>query len=259
MRHVAVRAVAEAVLALERLCKRFGGVIATDDLSLEVRPGEIHALIGPNGAGKTTVIGQICGEIRPDAGRVLFAGADITALSVAQRVRCGLSRTFQIVQLLEDESALENVAIAVQAAQGHSFRFWADARLDRRRIEAARASLLEVGLPQERWRVRASDLSHGERKQLELAIALARQPRLLLLDEPMAGLGAAESVRMTEVLRAFKGRIPMLLVEHDMDAVFSLADRVSVLVSGRCIASGLPEAIRTDPAVREAYLTEEET
>ncbi|WP_114377777.1 ABC transporter ATP-binding protein [Elioraea thermophila] len=249
---------AEPVLALQGLHKRFGGVVATDDLNLEVRPGEIHALIGPNGAGKTTVIGQICGEITPDSGRILFAGADITALSFAERVRRGLARTFQIVQLLDDDTTLENVALAVQAAQGHSFRFWTDARLDRRRTDRARALLGEVGLPQERWRVRASDLSHGERKQLELAIALARNPKLLLLDEPMAGLGAAESLRMTEVLRGLKGRIPMLLVEHDMDAVFALADRVSVLVSGRCIASGLPEAIRADPVVREAYLAEEE-
>jgi branched-chain amino acid transport system ATP-binding protein len=250
--------VVEPILRLEGLCKRFGGVIATDNLSLEVLPGEIHALIGPNGAGKTTVIGQICGEITPDSGRILFGGADITHLRFAQRVRRGLSRTFQIVQLLDDDTALENVALAVQAAEGHSFRFWRDARRDRRLTDRARALLAQVGLPEERGRVRVSDLSHGERKQLELAIALAPSPKLLLLDEPMAGLGAAESLRMTEVLRGLKGRIPMLLVEHDMDAVFALADRVSVLVYGRCLASGLPEEIRADPAVREAYLTEEE-
>ncbi|MCS6933381.1 MAG: ABC transporter ATP-binding protein [Acetobacteraceae bacterium] len=249
---------AEPVLAVRNLVKRFGGLVATDDLTLEVRPGELHALIGPNGAGKTTAIGQICGEIAPDSGSIRFDGADITGLSFAQRVRRGLSRTFQIVQLLDDDTALENVSLAVQAAEGHSFRFWRNARLDRRLTDRARALLAQVGLPEERARVRASDLSHGERKQLELAIALAPGPKLLLLDEPMAGLGAAESLRMTEVLRALKGRIPMLLVEHDMDAVFALADRVSVLVYGRCIASGLPEAIRADPAVREAYLTEED-
>jgi branched-chain amino acid transport system ATP-binding protein len=249
---------AEPVLAVRNLVKRFGGLTATDDLTLDVLPGELHALIGPNGAGKTTAIGQICGEIAPDSGSILFDGADITRLTFAQRVKRGLSRTFQIVQLLDNDTALENVALAVQAAQGHSFRFWRNARLDRSLTDRARALLAQVGLPEERARVRVSDLSHGERKQLELAIALAPDPKLLLLDEPMAGLGAAESLRMTEVLRALKGRIPMLLVEHDMDAVFALADRVSVLVYGRCIASGLPDEIRADPAVREAYLTEED-
>jgi branched-chain amino acid transport system ATP-binding protein len=249
---------AEPVLAIRNLVKRFGGLTATDDLTLEVRPGELHALIGPNGAGKTTAIGQICGEITPDSGSIAFDGADITRLSFAARVKRGLSRTFQIVQLLDNDTALENVSLAVQAAQGHSFRFWRNARLDRGITEPARALFAQVGLPEERARVRVSDLSHGERKQIELAIALAPNPKLLLLDEPMAGLGAAESLRMTEVLRALKGRIPMLLVEHDVDAVFALADRVSVLVYGRCIASGLPDEIRADPAVREAYLTEED-
>lgn len=249
---------AEPVLAIRNLVKRFGGLIATDDLTLDVRAHELHALIGPNGAGKTTVIGQICGEIAPDAGSIAFDGADITRLSFAARVKRGLSRTFQIVQLLDNDTALENVALAVQSAQGHSFRFWRDARLDRGITGPARALLAQVGLPEDRARVRVSDLSHGERKQLEVAIALAPNPKLLLLDEPMAGLGAVETLRMTEVLRALKGRIPMLLVEHDMDAVFALADRVSVLVYGRCIASGLPDAIRADPAVREAYLTEED-
>lgn len=249
---------AEPVLAIRNLVKRFGGLTATDDLTLDVRPGELHALIGPNGAGKTTAIGQICGEIAPDSGSIHFDGADVTRLSFAARVQRGLSRTFQIVQLLDNDTALENVSLAVQAAQGHSFRFWGNARLDRGITDPARELLAQVGLPEERARVRVSDLSHGERKQLELAIALAPSPKLLLLDEPMAGLGAAESLRMTEVLRALKGRIPMLLVEHDMDAVFALADRVSVLVYGRCIASGLPDDIRADPAVREAYLTEED-
>jgi branched-chain amino acid transport system ATP-binding protein len=249
---------AEPVLAIRNLVKRFGGLTATDHLTLDVLPGELHALIGPNGAGKTTVIGQICGEIAPDSGTIAFAGADITRLSVAARVRRGLARTFQIVQLLDDDTALENVALAVQATQGHSFRFWRDARLDRSLTDPARALLAQVGFPEERARLRVSDLSHGERKQLELAIALAPGPKLLLLDEPMAGLGAAETLRMTEVLRSLKGRIPMLLVEHDMDAVFALADRISVLVYGRCIASGRPDEIRADPAVREAYLTEED-
>jgi branched-chain amino acid transport system ATP-binding protein len=249
---------AEPVLSIQHLVKRFGGLTATDDLSLEVMPGELHALIGPNGAGKTTAIGQIMGEIRPDAGRILFLGEEITRLSTPARVRRGLSRSFQITQLLEDDTAEANVALAVQARAGHGFRFWRDASRDARLLEPAGAALDQVGLPPARWNLPVADLSHGERKQLELAVALATGPRLLLLDEPMAGLGASESLRMTEVLRALKGRIPILLVEHDMDAVFSLADRISVLVYGRCIASGTPAQIRADPQVRAAYLSEEE-
>jgi branched-chain amino acid transport system ATP-binding protein len=249
---------AEPVLSVQHLVKRFGGLTATDNLSLEVMPGELHALIGPNGAGKTTAIGQIMGEICPNAGRILFLGEEITRLSTPARVRRGLSRSFQITQLLEDDTAEGNVALAVQARTGHGFRFWRDASRDARLLEPARAALDQVGLPPARWSLPVADLSHGERKQLELAVALATGPRLLLLDEPMAGLGASESLRMTEVLRALKGRIPILLVEHDMDAVFSLADRISVLVYGHCIASGTPAQIRTDPQVRAAYLSEEE-
>jgi branched-chain amino acid transport system ATP-binding protein len=249
---------AEPVLSVQHLVKRFGGLTATDNLSLEVMPGELHALIGPNGAGKTTAIGQIMGEIRPDAGRILFLGEEITRLSTPARVRRGLSRSFQITQLLEDDTAEANVALAVQARSGHGFRFWRDASRDARLLKPARAALDQVGLPPARWSLPVADLSHGERKQLELAVALATGPRLLLLDEPMAGLGASESLRMTEVLRALKGRIPILLVEHDMDAVFSLADRISVLVYGHCIASGTPAQIRADPQVRAAYLSEEE-
>jgi branched-chain amino acid transport system ATP-binding protein len=249
---------AEPVLSVQHLIKRFGGLTATDNLSLEVMPGELHALIGPNGAGKTTAIGQIMGEIRPNAGRILFLGEEITRLSTPARVRRGLSRSFQITQLLEDDTAEANVALAVQARAGHGFRFWRDASRDARLLEPARAALDQVGLPPARWSLPVADLSHGERKQLELAVALATGPRLLLLDEPMAGLGASESLRMTEVLRALKGRIPILLVEHDMDAVFSLADRISVLVYGHCITSGTPAQIRTDPQVRAAYLSEEE-
>ena len=249
---------AEPILAIHHLVKRFGGLTATDDLSLEVAPGELHALIGPNGAGKTTAIGQIMGEITPNAGQILFMGRDITRLSAPARVRLGLSRTFQITQLLEDDTAEDNVALAVQVHQGHSFRFLRDASRDATLREPARAALAQVGLPPARWALPVADLSHGERKQLELAVALAAQPRMLLLDEPMAGLGASESLRMTEVLRALKGRIPMLLVEHDMDAVFSLADTISVLVYGHCIKTGTPEEIRHDPQVRAAYLSEEE-
>jgi branched-chain amino acid transport system ATP-binding protein len=249
--------VAEPVLEARGLVKRFGGLTATDNLSLEVRPGELHALIGPNGAGKTTLIGLLTGEIRPDAGRVVFGGEDVTRLSVAARVRRGLARSFQVVQLLDDDTALANVALAVQAREGHSFRFWRRADRDPGLLDAARALLDGVGFESSRAEFRVRDLSHGERKVLELAMALAARPRLLLLDEPMAGLGHAESLRMTETLRALKGRVPMLLVEHDMDAVFALADRVMVLVYGRAIAGGSPEAIRADPAVQEAYLAEE--
>jgi branched-chain amino acid transport system ATP-binding protein len=247
--------VAEPVLSVRGLVKRFGGLTATDDLSLDVLPGELHALIGPNGAGKTTLIGQLIGEITPDAGQVFFLGADVTRLSVAARVRRGLARSFQIVQLLDDDTALANVALAVQARAGHSFRFWRAAARDATLLAPARALLDQVGLA--RHDTRVADLSHGERKVLELAVALAAAPRLLLLDEPMAGLGAAESLRMTETLRALKGQFAILLVEHDMDAVFALADRITVLVYGRAIATGTAEAIRANPAVQEAYLSEE--
>ncbi|MDQ1080838.1 ABC transporter ATP-binding protein [Pseudoroseomonas cervicalis] len=246
------------LLSLLGLRKNFGGLRATDDLSLTVLPGELHALIGPNGAGKSTAIGQITGEIAPDAGRILFDGQDITRLPAARRVRLGLSRSFQIVQLLDEASAEDNVALAVQAHQGHSFRFWRAAASDETLRQPARLALLEAGLPPARWDLPVADLSAGERKQIELAVALAAEPRLLVLDEPMAGLGASESRAMTETLARLKGKIAILLVEHDMEAVFALADRVSVLVYGRCIATGAPEAIRADPEVRAAYLTEEE-
>ena len=246
---------AEPILAIRQLVKRFGGLTATDHVSLDVLPGELHALIGPNGAGKTTLIGQLIGELRPDEGQVLFLGQDITHLPVAVRVRRGLARSFQIVQLLDDDTALANVALAVQARAGHSFRFWRAAGRDEALLAPARALLAQVGLARPETRV--ADLSHGERKVLELAVALAAQPKLLLLDEPMAGLGAAESLRMTETLRALKGQLAILLVEHDMEAVFALADRITVLVYGRAIATGAPDAIRADPAVQEAYLADD--
>jgi len=248
---------AELILETHGLMKRFGGLVATDTLSIDVRPGELHALIGPNGAGKTTLIGLLTGEIRPDAGHIVFLGQDISRLSVAARARRGLARSFQIVQVLDDDTALANVALAVQAHAGHSFRFWRNAAEDDALLGPARALLDSVGLGPARWNSRVGDLSHGERKVLELAMSLAAKPRLLLLDEPMAGLGASESLRMTETLRALKGSIPMLLVEHDMDAVFALADRITVMVYGRAIASGSAADIRADPAVQEAYLAEE--
>ncbi len=245
----------ESLLRVSRLFKRFGGVSATDDLSLDVRPGEIHALIGPNGAGKTTFIGQMMGEISPDSGDIYFDGASINGLSTAARVRRGIARTFQITELLTEDTALANVALAVQAGQGHSFRFLAAAGADSSLLGPAHEYLSAAGLF-DRADVRVSELSHGERKQLELAIALASKPRLLLLDEPMAGLGAAESRRMVDTLLSLKGSIAMLLVEHDMDVVFALADRISVLVYGRVIASGLPADIQADNQVRAAYLGE---
>src|SRR5271168_1064823 len=249
------RAVADALLQVEDLTKRFGGVVASDRIALTLDRGELHAIIGPNGAGKTTLIGQLTGEIVPDAGSVRFDGHDITALPVYRRSAIGLARSFQITSLFLDFTALDNVALAVQAHAGHSFRFWRNARGDAELREPARATLTDAGLGA-RADVLAADLSHGERRQLEIAMALATGPRMLLLDEPMAGMGPDESARLVGTLRALKGAITILLIEHDMEAVFALADRVSVLVYGRIIASGTPEAIRADAAVRQAYLGE---
>jgi branched-chain amino acid transport system ATP-binding protein len=249
--------VADALLEVEDLTKRFGGVVASDRISLVLNHGELHAIIGPNGAGKTTLIGQLTGEIAPDAGSVRFDGRDITALPVYRRSAIGLARSFQITSLFVDFTALDNVALAVQAHAGHSFRFWRNARVDAALREPARAALASVGLA-ERADAAAADLSHGERRQLEIAMALATKPRMLLLDEPMAGMGPEESVRLIENLRRLKGGVTILLIEHDMDAVFALADRISVLVYGRIIASGDPAAIRADPVVRQAYLGEGE-
>ncbi len=245
-----------ALLQLRGVSKRFGGLLATNDVSLDVADGEVHALIGPNGAGKTTLIGQITGELRPDTGSIRFDGTDLLPLTAPSRARLGLGRTFQITELLPDETALDNVALAVQARQGHSFRLWRDARTDPALLEPAKHVLAEVGLLP-RAEIRVADLAHGERKQLELAVALAMRPRLLVLDEPMAGLGPVESQAMTATLAGLKGSVAMLLVEHDMDAVFALADRVTVLVYGAVIASGPPADIRRDKAVLAAYLSEE--
>jgi branched-chain amino acid transport system ATP-binding protein len=246
-----------AMLAIEHLHKSFGALRVTDDVSLTVADGEVHALIGPNGAGKTTLIGQITGEIRPDAGTIRFAGADITALPTAGRARRGLARSFQITSIFPSFSALGNVALAVQATEPHSFRFWRPAAANARLNEPARQLLRELGLGA-RAGVVAAGMAHGEHRQLELAMALATAPRLLLLDEPMAGLGTEESRSMLALLARLKGRYSILLVEHDMDVVFSLADRISVLVGGRVIASGDAETIRNDPQVRIAYLGEED-
>lgn len=246
---------AKALLEIEGLTKRFGGVVAADGISLAILPGELHAIIGPNGAGKSTLIAQLSGEIAPDSGHIRFEGRDITALPVYRRSQLGLARSFQVTTLFSDFSAIDNVALSVQAHAGHSFRFWRDARREADLREPARLALVRVGLG-ERAETLVADLSHGERRQLEIAMALAARPRMLLLDEPMAGMGIDESARLVEILRSLKGDITVMLIEHDIDAVFALADRISVLVYGRIIASGDPAAIRTDVPVREAYLGE---
>jgi branched-chain amino acid transport system ATP-binding protein len=245
------------LLRVENLAKRFGGIVATDDLTFGIPEGELHAVIGPNGAGKTTLISQLSGQIGPDSGRIFFARNDITAVAMHARSRLGLARSFQITSLFLDLSVLDNVALAVQARSGHSFRFWRDARREPELRNPARAALARVGLV-DRADLPASSLSHGEHRQLELAMALASKPRMLLLDEPMAGLGPEESARMVSMLRDLKKELTILLVEHDMEAVFALADRITVLVYGRMIASGKPVDIRSNAQVRDAYLGEQE-
>jgi branched-chain amino acid transport system ATP-binding protein len=249
--------VTEPILRVNGLTKRFGGVVAADAIALDIPRGELHAVIGPNGAGKTTLIGLLAGEISPQGGSIRFAGHDITRLGVDRRSRLGLARSFQITSLFADFTALDNVALAVQAHAGHSFHFWKAARRDATLREPALQALADVGLG-ERADIRVDRLSHGEHRQLEIAIALATKPLLLLLDEPMAGLGPEESARMVEMLGKLKSGITILLIEHDMEAVFALADRVTVLVYGRVIACGDPAAIRADAAVREAYLGEQQ-
>jgi branched-chain amino acid transport system ATP-binding protein len=247
---------ADAILEVLGLRKSFGALAATDGVSLEVREGETHAIIGPNGAGKTTLISQLAGNLRPDAGSIRFAGEDITRLSAPQRARRGFARSFQITSVDRDFTALDNVALAVQAHAGHSFRFWRPAREESALRDPARAMLEEVGLGA-RADVLAANLAHGEQRQLEVAMALATRPRLLLLDEPMAGMGIEESQRMIALLASLKRRQTIVLVEHDMDAVFRLADRISVLVYGRIVATDTPEKIRANEEVRKAYLGED--
>ncbi|AMS42888.1 ABC transporter ATP-binding protein [Aminobacter aminovorans] len=243
------------VLNVQGMVKRFGGLLATDHVDLTVKPGEIHALIGPNGAGKTTLISQLMGELRQNEGTIELDGIPITTLPTARRVSMGLARTFQITCLLPDYTVLDNVAIAVQVRQGHSFRFWGNVRHEHQLGESARGFLDAAGLGDRAGEL-VANLSHGEQKQLELAVALATKPRLLLLDEPMAGLGHVESQQMIEMLRGLRSQVSMLLVEHDMEAVFALADRISVLVYGRIIATGTVDEIRDNPEVRTAYLGE---
>jgi len=244
-----------SALELSGLAKRFGALRATDNLSLSVEENELRASIGPNGAGKTTLISQIIGELRPDRGTISLFGRDITDWPVPRRALAGLARSFQITQLCAGFSAIDNVALAVQARQGHSFRFWKDARRDPALTEPALAAVEQVGLGA-RAETLVENLSHGEKRQLELAIALAMKPGVLLRDEPMAGMGHEESQRIVALLSGLKGKVTILLIEHDMDAVFSLADQISVLVTGTIICTGTAQVIRTDPAVRTAYLGE---
>ena len=246
---------AEVLLEIDGLTKRFGSVVAADGISLMLPAGALHAIIGPNGAGKSTLIGQLTREVTPDGGRIRFDGQEITNLPVYRRSQLGLARSFQVTTLFPDFTALNNVALSVQAHSGHSFHFWTDARSEIALREPARTALVRVGLA-ERVATLVADLSHGERRQLEIALALAGRPRMLLLDEPMAGMGPEESIRLMGLLQALKGAITVMLIEHDIDAVFALADRISVLVYGRIIATGDPAAIRSDPAVRAAYLGE---
>jgi branched-chain amino acid transport system ATP-binding protein len=248
--------VAEPLLRVEKLVRRFGGIVATDHVSLEVARGELLAIIGPNGAGKTTLISQLTGQLMPHGGTIRLAGRDITRVPAYRRSALGLARSFQITSLLPDFTAADNVALAAQAHDGHSFRFWGDARKERRLREPARAALERVGLGA-RADVLVSRLSHGEQRELELAVALATRPQLLLLDEPMAGLGITESARMVKLLQELRREVSIVLVEHDMDAVFALADRISVLVYGRIIASGTPAEIRSNDEVKRAYLGEQ--
>jgi len=247
---------ADTLLEVRGLTTRFGGLIATNHIDLQILAGETLAIIGPNGAGKTTLITQLAGDLPPDAGTITFAGRDVTALSTPARSHLGLARSFQITSVFREFTALDNVALAVQAHAGHSFRFWRPARREPALRAPARALLDSVGLGP-RADVLAANLAHGEQRQLEIAMVLACRPRLLLLDEPMAGMGPEESQRMIDLLRTLKGTHTMLLVEHDMDAVFALADRISVMVYGRIVASGAPEEIRMNAEVREAYLGED--
>ena len=244
---------AEPLLRVEKLVRRFGGITATDNVSLDVAAGELHAIIGPNGAGKTTLISQLTGHLMPDSGSIFLGGEDISRLAAWRRSALGLARSFQITSLLMDFTAADNVALAAQAHHGHSFSFWQNARRESGLRLAAQAALERVGLGS-RADVLVSKLSHGEQRELELAVALATRPQLLLLDEPMAGLGVTESAHMVKLLQELRKEVTIVLVEHDMEAVFALADRISVLVYGRVIASDVPAAIRQNEEVKRAYL-----
>jgi branched-chain amino acid transport system ATP-binding protein len=245
----------DTVLKVNNLVKRFGGLVATDCLNMEIERGEIHAIIGPNGAGKTTLIHQLSGILKPDNGSIYFDGQEITHMSAPNRCHAGIVRSYQITSIFKDFSVLDNVAMSIQAREGHSFRFWGNADHDVSLSDKAMKVLIETHL-QDKARVLADNLAHGEQRQLEVAMALATSPKMLLLDEPMAGMGPEESSKVIKFLNSMKANYTMLLIEHDMDAVFALADRITVLVYGKAIACGTPEEIRNDQEVRNAYLGE---
>ncbi|PUB11092.1 ABC transporter ATP-binding protein [Yoonia sediminilitoris] len=246
----------DAVLATQNLVKTFGALKATDDVSIDLRPGEIHAVIGPNGAGKSTLIQQICGGLKPDAGRVFLNGQDVSHHDTRARAQAGLGRTFQVSALCMEDTVLENAVLGAIGANRAVWRFWASALKTRELTDRAKAALERVGLS-EHHQTRCGNLSHGERRQLEVGIALTLSPRAFIMDEPMAGLGAGGSKKLTELLDGMRAQAPILLVEHDMDAVFALADRISVLVYGKIIASGSIDDIKNSDVVREAYLGQE--
>ena len=248
---------AEPLLRIESLCKSFGAVKACHDLSLEVHAGEIHALIGPNGAGKTTLLNQIAGDLTPDSGQIFLAGQEITHLPLYRRAPLGLARSYQITSVFANLSVEENMLLAIQAHHGHSFRFWGRGLKDPQLLAELGPALETVGLS-ERAEAIAGNLSHGEKKQLEVGMALSCKPKLLLLDEPMAGMGPGGSIELSKLIHKLKKEMTILLVEHDMEAIFSLADRITVLVYGEVVATGSVEEIRSNPAVRQAYLGEED-
>jgi branched-chain amino acid transport system ATP-binding protein len=247
----------ESLLEIRGLCKQFGGLRVTDDLHLQVRAHEIHALIGPNGAGKTTLVHQVAGTLKPDVGTITLDSQDVTALTVSARVQRGIARSYQITNIFRSLTVIDNVALAVQARRGHSFSFWRPVQSDTALRDEAASVLDRLALADLALRP-AGSLSYGDQRLLEVGIALATSPRLLLLDEPMAGMGPQESGRMVEMIDSLRGQIAVMLVEHDMDAVFRLADRISVLVYGRIIATGTPQQIRSNPEVVRAYLGEED-
>ncbi|MYB35625.1 MAG: ABC transporter ATP-binding protein [Gammaproteobacteria bacterium] len=244
------------LLRIFGLCKSFGGIVATDHVELDILPGMIHAIIGPNGAGKTTLIAQVSGALKPDAGQIEFNGHDITSLSAPRRAQLGLSRSFQVTSVFLPMTVLENVMLAVQGTDGHSYRFWRPVQKDPKMLDKGMTYLQQVGLADRAWHL-AAEISHGEQRQLEIAMALAMNPRLLLLDEPMAGMGLEESARMIRFLAKLREQTTILLIEHDMDAVFTLADTLSVLVHGSVIATDTVKNIRANPEVQRAYLGEE--
>ncbi|MDL1974136.1 MAG: ABC transporter ATP-binding protein [Deltaproteobacteria bacterium] len=246
----------ESLLSVKSLIKRFGAVQASNNFSLEVAQGELHALIGPNGAGKTTALNQLCGELMPDAGRIFFDGRQITRMPVYRRAQLGLARSYQITSVFEHLTVRENLSLAIQAHKGHSFRFWKKAVDDPVIRQAVLQATARVGL-EKRANMQAANLSHGEKRQMEVGMLLAGHPKMLLMDEPYAGMGPGGAVELTKLIRKLKTEFTILLVEHDMGAVFSLADRITVLVYGQAIATGTPQEIRANPEVRQAYLGDE--